>query len=158
LRDVAWAYPPLDNWPEEQRVLSTLLERTKQISGPSSLDHAHLLVQMANRASQNRQFEEALAWMDQAIEVARGLPSAAIQLPGMIENRTQIEQAKDPKPARPFHTPFGAAGGVRRWFDADRFQTTDGETPVENLLHRPGRFEPPVEAPAPLPRPASPQR
>lgn len=126
LREVAWAYPPLNNWPEEEQLLAALLERTVGVSGKSSLDHAHLLVHMANRASQNRQFDKAVNWIDQAIEVARTLPDGAMQLEGMMQNRAHIVQAKDAPAGGPFYAPQRVPANGGRWFDTDRFQRTDG--------------------------------
>ncbi|HSA66515.1 MAG TPA: hypothetical protein VLE24_02490 [Methyloceanibacter sp.] len=120
LREVAWAYPPLNNWPEEEGVLATLIERTVSVSGQSSLDHAHALVHTANRASQNREFDKALSWIDQAIEVARALPDASVHLPAMVQNRAQIVKATNAPPGA------AAPNGDGRWFDNDRFQRTDG--------------------------------
>ena len=128
LREVAWAYPPLNNWPEEERVLATLIERTESVSGRSSLDYSHALVHTANRASENREFDKALSWIDQAIEVAGSLPDAGVHLPAMAQNRAQIAKAKDgPLEGAP-------ANGGGRWFDNDRFQKTDGT----RLGNRPG--------------------
>ena len=129
LREVAWAYPQLNNWPEEERVLSTLLERTANLSGRSGVEYSHLLVQMANRASHNRQFEKALNWIDQAIEVARALPDADVHLPGIMQNRAQIAQAKEAPRGGPFYAPAGAASGAGRWFDTDRFRQSGPTVP-----------------------------
>lgn len=167
LREVAWAYPSIHNWPEEEPVLLALLDRPLSLSGKSSLDHAHLLVHMANRASQNRQFDKALSWMDQAIEVTRALPDASVHLPAMAQNRAQIAQVKDGPPGGPFYAPARVpANSDGRWFDADRFQRTDG-TRLGNrpagavLMRRPavirgGTANAPVAAPgqAPPPPPA----
>lgn len=129
LREVAWAYPPLNNWPEEERVLEMLLGRTVRVLGESSVDHAHLLVHMANRANQNREFDRAVAWIGRAIEVARTLPDADMQLPSMIENRDQILTAKNAPPAGARCTPPSVpANGDGRWFDTNSFQRTDGAT------------------------------
>jgi hypothetical protein len=82
---------------------------------------------MANRASQNRQFDKALSWIDRAIEVARTLPDASLQLPGMVQNRAQIAQAKDAPPGGPFYAPSGVpTKGDGRWFNSDRLQRADG--------------------------------
>jgi len=121
LRELAFAYPASaysmpGAWPEEERLLSTLLERTVNLSGPSSVERAQLLEHMANRASQNREFEKALSWIDQAIEVARTLPDAATLLPGIVQNRARIVQAKD-----------GPAPGTgEQWFQQDCSQQTGG--------------------------------
>ena len=113
LREVAWAYPPLQNWGEEEAVLAALLESTVAVAGASSLDHAHILVHMANRASENREFDKALAWIDRAIEAARTLPDAAVHLPPIVQNREQIVRTRS--------APAGS-----RWFDTDGFSRTDG--------------------------------
>ncbi len=129
LREVAWAYSAINNWPQEERVLSTLRKLTVRFSGESSLDHVHVLQHTANRASQNRQFGQALIWMDQAIEIARTLPDAGNQVEGMLQNRARIAQAKDAPSARPlpgpFVTPPNRVGG---WFDSNRFHDTGGMT------------------------------
>jgi hypothetical protein len=121
LRELAFAYPASacstpGAWPEEERLLLTLLERTMNLSGPSSVERAQLLEHMANRASQNREFEKALSWIGQAIEVARTLPDAATYLPGIVQNRARIVQAKD-----------GPAPGTgEQWFQKDCSQQTGG--------------------------------
>jgi hypothetical protein len=98
-------HPSVNNWPDGQRVLLTLRERTVSPSGESSLDHAHILEHAANRASQNREFDQALAWMDEAIEIARALPDAGVQVAGMMREREQIAQAKQAPPGGPFYGP-----------------------------------------------------
>ncbi len=153
LREVAWAYPALNDWAEEERVLSTLLERTVRVLGKSSVDHALLLVHMGNRASQNREFDKALDWMDQAIAIARALPDARVHLPAIVENRSRIAQMKDGPPA-------SRAG---RWFHADAFQRTDGarlgNAPAgPPAVIRGGPARPPAPAQAqPAQPPASPK-
>lgn len=154
LRDVAFAYPQLNNWAEEERVLANLLERTVNVSGRSSVDHAHLLVHMANRASQNREFDKALGWIDQAIEVAGTLPDARVHVPGMVQNREQIAQAKNAPP--------GGSRGGGKWFDTDTYyvekadgtvQRTDGTRlgiPAGRVVSGP---RPAVSAPPPPPEP-----
>lgn len=155
LRGLAWAYASLNNWPDEQAILSALLGRTLNLSGASSTDYAHLLQHMANRASQNQQFDQALIWMDQAIEATRSLPDAGVHLPGMIQNRAQIALAKDPPVEGPLSAPSASpANGAVRWFHTDRYQRTDGvrlgDAPVGAIrISRPGTAP---EAPANEPR------
>lgn len=157
LREVAWAYPVLNNWPEEEAVLAALAERTVNVCGASSLETAHIRVHMANRASQNRRFDEALTWMDRAIEIARALPDAGSHLPAMIQNREMIVQAQQAPPGGPFYGPSGAVGSsAGRWFDSDRFQRTDGTrlsgTPTRGVL-----VVRPASPPDGAPKPAAPQ-
>jgi hypothetical protein len=52
LREVAWAYPAVENWAAEERVLRKLLERTIRAFGRGSVDHTDLLEHMRNRARQ----------------------------------------------------------------------------------------------------------
>jgi tetratricopeptide (TPR) repeat protein len=92
LRELAWSYQPLNNWPEEESVFSTLLERTINLYGRSNVETARVLQQMANRASENRQFEKALDWIDQGIEAARATPDTGL-LQSMTQNRAQIPRA-----------------------------------------------------------------
>jgi hypothetical protein len=114
LRDVAWTYPNLDDWPEEERVLASLRERTQNLMGHASLDYAHILEQIANRAAHHRQFDLALTSMDNAIEVARSLPNGAQVLPGMLQSRQGILHRKQSPERSPF---FGQ--GRSRWFDTN---------------------------------------
>jgi tetratricopeptide (TPR) repeat protein len=94
LRELAWSYQPLNNWPEEEGVFSMLLERTINFYGRSNVETAHVLQQMANRASENREYEKALGWIDQGIEAARATPDIAL-LQSLTQNREQILRAKD---------------------------------------------------------------
>jgi hypothetical protein len=160
LRELAWDYPALDNWPDEEGVLLTLRERTADLRGPSSLDHAQILEQMGNRAAKNRQFDKALDWMDQAIEIAQELPDASLQLAGMMQERASIVSAKEGAPNGPFLEPQGSRGGpAGRWMNSDAFERTDGA----RLEGRPagvigsgqpavgGGVRPAPEPPVPLP-------
>ncbi len=131
LREVAWAYTPVNNWPDEERVLATLRERTARFFGESSVDYAHILEHSANRAGQNRDFDEALAWMDQAIEIAQALPNAGIQVKGMMQERERIVQMKEAPPGGPFYGPSRTGG---RWFDTNGAQGTDGSGPVRAVI------------------------
>jgi hypothetical protein len=127
LRELAWDYPALDNWPDEEGVLLTLRERTADLRGPSSLDHAQILEQMGNRAAKNRQFDKALDWMDQAIEIAQELPDASLQLAGMMQERANIVGAREGGPNQPFFEPLGSqVRPAGRWMNSDAFQRTDG--------------------------------
>lgn len=156
LRELAWAYPSANNWPDEERVLLTLLDRTANLLGPSSLDYAQLREQMANRAAGNREFDKALDWMDQAIEITGNLPQAGLQLAGMTQERVYIEQSKAAALETSSQAPFvSPASPGDKWFDADRFQRTDGAR-LGNRLG--GEFlsgsppdPPPAASPAPPP-------
>ena len=119
LRKLAWAYSPMNNWPEEQQIFGRLQERTADLFGKSSLEYAQVLESMANRARQNRQFDQALGWMDEAIEITRSLPNAATVLQNMTRKRARIVDAKDAPSGRP-------SSGSSPWFNSDRFNRTDG--------------------------------
>jgi hypothetical protein len=95
LREVAWAYAPLDDWPEEERTLLALRTQTVSLLGLSSIEHVNLLEHMANRAAHHRQLDQALRWIDEAIEIAPGLASGSSMLPSLVQTRARFTEAHD---------------------------------------------------------------
>lgn len=121
LRELAWAYPPSNQWSEEQVVLSRLQERTGILRGTTSSDYAHILFQLANRNADNQQFDQALAFMDQGIEIIRNLPDGQTQLPGWLENRVSIVNRRDALlGGKPFIQQNGGMNNNQRWFDTSQ--------------------------------------
>lgn len=123
LNDLAWAHRPVNNWPEEERVLLDLLGRTEAVNGKISSAYVRVLQSIGSRYGENRLFDEALAWMDKAIEITRQLPDGEqLWMRSLISQRTSIAQMKNAPsnssgPANPFYQPRPNA----RWFNTPSF-------------------------------------
>lgn len=125
LNELAWAHRPVNNWPEEERVWLDLLGRTEAVNGKTSSAYANVLQSISSRYGENRQFDEALAWMDKAIEVARQLPDSEMWMQRLISQQRSILQMKNmpvnsSAPANPFYQTRPNA----RWFNTPSFTGT----------------------------------
>lgn len=114
LREVAWMYPSLDDWPEEQSTLARLKERTRSLYGTTDRNYVDLLEHIANRAAHNRQFEDALATLDQALEIVRSTPAFSGKH-YLAQRHAEIERQRQALQAAPSH-----GNATSRWFDTDR--------------------------------------
>lgn len=122
LRDVAEAYYLLRNWPEEERIWLALVDRTAALDGKISSNYASLLQTVSRRYGENQRYDEAVSWIDRAIEVMRQLPDAEPLLQFAMPQRASILQMKNTSltpsgSANPFYQPRPNA----RWFNTPGF-------------------------------------
>jgi hypothetical protein len=87
--------------------------------GQSGVEHVNLLEHMANRAAHHRQLDQALRWIDEAIEIAPGVARGSSMLPSLVQTRARFT-ASTSSPANPFYAPApSTAGRESRWFNRE---------------------------------------
>ncbi len=128
MRELAASLQMLEeSWPEEESVRLALVAASGQFQGEpwNAMHDMHLL---AGRYFAVGQRENAIAWMDRAIEAARKNPHGASMLQMLEQQRKHFvaSPAQAPQAGGPFFR--GPSGGPSRngWFDSSEYSTIQG--------------------------------
>ena len=108
-----------DSWPEEESVRLAVIGRSGQSNGMV----LHDMSTLASRYFAAGQRENAVSWMNRAIEFARKSPQAASLVPQFTQQRDHFANAQNQ--AQPGANPFYGAAPAR-WFDTSAYSTTHG--------------------------------
>jgi tetratricopeptide (TPR) repeat protein len=136
-----------ESWPEEERLRLALIER----SGPSMGMGGSVVQDMSTLAGRYfavGQRENAVSWMDRAIELAKKNPHTASAVQGFEQQRNHFASSQNQ--VQPSANPFyGPAPG--RWFNTGDFSTTQGVRLGNRAV--PGVGSPTTGTPLPPPPP-----
>ena len=129
-----------DRWPEEERVRLAVIERSGQSTSGIPGMPAQDMSMLAARYFAVGNRENAVSWMDRAIESARKDPRAVFLVQQFEQQRNHFANAQSqPQPgASPF---YGVAPG--RWFDTSGYSAPAGIRPV---IGGPAPHPPPTTA------------
>lgn len=138
-----------ESWPEEESLRLAVIERSGQSAGLGG-NVAHDMSSLATRYFAVGQRENAVAWMDKAIDLARRNPQMTPMVQGFQHQRAHFanEQVQPSAGGSPF---FGAASG--RWFNGVGASGVAGSRLGYPM---PGVIGSPMAMPAPPPPPPPP--